>query len=179
MASPVVLPPLVWRSSPNYSSRHGSAVELVVLHETAGAYAGAVSWLRDPRAQASSHFVLREDGREATQLVRLRDKAWTQGDFNPRCVSIELATTKPQGFDSGHQLHVAARMAAWIIREFHLPPRWAKRGNGRGLCYHGELGDAGGGHPYCGPNANGWAYYLAAVHYELDRGGFRDSWAHV
>ena len=58
----VNLPPLIFKTSPNKSSRHGTAVHLVVVHDTEGGYQGAISWLCNPKAQASAHVVLREDG---------------------------------------------------------------------------------------------------------------------
>lgn len=178
MPAPIVLPPLVWKDSPNHSSRHGSPIELVVLHETAGSYAGAVSWLCNPAADASAHFVLREDGGEATQIVRMADKAWTQGAFNPRCLSIELATIRPQGFATARQLAVAARIAGWLLLQHRLPPRWARRGSGRGVCFHGELGALGANHPYCGPNVWGWHYFLERLEAEVARGDYRKEWAY-
>lgn len=148
-----------------------------MIHETAGAYLGAIGWLCDPDSQASAHFVLREDGGQATQLVALHEKAWTQGAYNSRAISIELATTSQRGFASVHQLDVAARMAGWLLRQYRLPPRWARKGIGRGLCFHGELGEAGGGHPQCGPNRWGWDHFLERVAFELDRGGYPREWA--
>jgi hypothetical protein len=175
--APIVLPaPLVWRQSPNVSSRRGQAVELVVIHETAGSYRGAVSWLCNPASDASAHFVIREDGAECSQLVRLADKAWTQGNQNPRCVSIELANITAKGFHNERQLRVAARIAGWLCLKYGLPPRWARAGVGRGLAYHGNLPNSGS-HPFCGPDAAGWARFVEYVGDELERGGYRKAWA--
>lgn len=172
-----VLPELHWRRSPNVSSRHGHRPDLLVLHETAGAYAGAVSWLCNPRAAASAHLVIREDGGEATQLVRLADKAWHAAAYNTRAVGVELANTTAKGYATEHQLHVAARAFGWLCLELGIPPRWARRGEGAGVCYHGELGALGGGHTACGPNAPGWRRFLELLHAELERGHFRKEWA--
>lgn len=65
-----------WLPSPNYSSRGGSAVKLVVIHTCEGSYASCVSWLRQRRAGASAHYVVREDGRRVAQLVDENKKAW-------------------------------------------------------------------------------------------------------
>src|SRR5712691_4604901 len=105
----IVLPELVQRHSPNYSSRHGVTPSLLVYHETAGAYAGAVSWLCNPASQASAHLVVREDGNEATQLVALHDKAWHAVAFNSQSVGVEHANTTAKGYASEHQLQVSAR----------------------------------------------------------------------
>jgi N-acetyl-anhydromuramyl-L-alanine amidase AmpD len=84
----VVLPPLVERHTPNFSSRHSAKVRLLVWHETAGPYLGAISWLCNPAAQASAHLVIREDGGECTQLVPLAEKAWHAAFYNPVSVGV-------------------------------------------------------------------------------------------
>ncbi|SRR6266540_1383234 len=173
----VHLPELLWKRSPNQSSRHGARVDLLVWHETAGSYAGAVSWLRNPAAGASAHIVLREDGLEAAQLVELEAKAWHAADFNRRSVGVEHANTTAKGYATREQLHVSARIFGWLCLELGVPPRWARRGQGRGVCYHGELGSAGGGHPACGPDRSGWLRFLDLLHGELERGHFRKEWA--
>lgn len=67
---------VVWRPSPNFNSRSGSRVEMVVIHTCEGGYSGCASWLRNSRAQASAHYVVREDGREVSQLVDENNRAW-------------------------------------------------------------------------------------------------------
>jgi hypothetical protein len=176
-AEKVALPPLVWRRSPNQSSRHGARVDLIVWHETAGAYAGAVSWLRNPAADASAHLVIREDGREATQLVALDAKAWHAEDFNRRSIGVEHANTTAKGYATERQLRVSARVFGWLCLHAGVPPRWARGGIGRGVCYHGELGVAGGGHTSCGPDHAGWLVFLDLLHAEVARGGYRRRWA--
>src|SRR5437879_8831444 len=122
----VVLPPLVQRKTPNQSSRHGTPVQLLVWHETAGAYAGSVSWLCNPQAQASAHLVIREDGLEAMQLVKLGEKAWHAAAFNGRSVGVEHANVRPQGYASSEQLAVSARVFGWLCLRLQVPPRWAR-----------------------------------------------------
>lgn len=177
MPAKVTLPELVWKSSPNRSSRHGAAVDLLVWHETAGSYAGAVSWLRNPRSDASAHLVLREDGNEATQLVALAEKAWHAADFNRRSVGVEHANITRKGYATERQLQVSARIFGWLCLTLDVPPRWARGGHGRGVCYHGELGAGGGGHTACGPDHSGWLRFLDLLHAEVTRGHYRPEWA--
>jgi len=66
------------RSSPNKSSRNGWVPDVIVCHITEGGYAGAVSWLCNPQAQASCHFVVSKKG-EITQLVPIDQASWCQG----------------------------------------------------------------------------------------------------
>lgn len=65
-------------TTPNKSSRNGYKPMLIVNHVTEGSYAGAVSWLRNPKSQASAHFVISRKG-EITQLVDLKEMAWCNG----------------------------------------------------------------------------------------------------
>ncbi len=66
----------IFRSSPNFNSRNGTAVSLVVIHSCEGNYAGCWGWLRNSQAQASAHYVVSESGNEVTQLVREVNRAW-------------------------------------------------------------------------------------------------------
>ena len=68
--------PAIWRPSPNYNSRNGYAVSLVVIHSCEGNYAGCWGWLVNSAAQASAHYVVREDGGEISQLVTEANRAW-------------------------------------------------------------------------------------------------------
>ena len=178
MGSSVVLPPLVQRHTPNQSSRHGTKVDLLVWHETAGSYAGSVAWLCNPAAQASAHIVIDEHGTEATQLVPLEAKAWHAAAYNARSVGVEHANVTPKGYASDAQLRVSARVFGWLCLHLGIPPRFARGGHGPGICRHLDLGTLGGGHTQCGvhPDA-GWLRFLELVHAEIERGGYRKSWA--
>lgn len=174
--SPVVLPSLVQRQSPNKSVR-GAKVDLLVWHETAGSYAGSVSWLCNPQAQASAHLVVREDGMEATQLVPLKEKAWHAAAFNSRAVGVEHANVTAKGYATEHQLAVSARIFGWLCVDLGIPPRWSRRGDTPGICRHSDLGSLGGGHTSCGPGDTDWVRFLDMVHKEIERGGYRKDWA--
>lgn len=186
----IVLPPLEWRQSPNRSSRRGTKVRLLVWHETAGSYAGAIAWLCTPTKynpdgsvrsgpDASAHLVIREDGREATQLVRLSEKAWHAAAFNPESIGIEHANITPKGYATEAQLEVSARVFAWLCHRYSVPPRWSRDGSSPGIARHADLGRLGGGHTQCGPELPAWHRFLELVHAELARGGFRPDWAKI
>lgn len=67
------------RQSPNYSSRGGYDVAGTVIHYTGdGPGWDPISWLRDPRAKASAHYVIERSG-VVSRLVKLTDKAWHAG----------------------------------------------------------------------------------------------------
>jgi N-acetylmuramoyl-L-alanine amidase len=170
----VVLPPLKFKQSPNCSSRHGQAVHLVVVHDTEGGYEGAIATLCDPKRQASAHVVLREDGKEATQLVPWDEKAWSCVAFNSVSDNIEMA-----GFHDRlgrYELRVAARVVAFRLHKRKLPAKWSRDGKSPGFCRHYDLGAAGGGHTDPTTNLLYWLRFVALVKYEARRGKFRHSW---
>src|SRR5438093_3053297 len=139
----IVLPELVERHSPNYSSRHGVTPTLLVWHETAGAYKGAVDWLCNPASQASAHLVVNELGDEASQLVALHDKAWHAAAFNSASVGVEHANTTAKGYATEHQLQVSARIFGWLCLHLSIPPRWSRHGQTPGVTRHSDLGALG------------------------------------
>lgn len=175
--SAIILPELVQRQSPNRSSRNGDRVHLLVWHETAGAYAGSVSWLCNPAAQASAHLVIREDGAEATQLVHLAVKAWHCAAFNGVSVGVEHANTTAKGYASERQLEVSARVFGWLCIHLGVPPKRSRNGQEPGICRHMDLGVAGGGHLQCGMGEHDFERFLAMVHAELERGQYRPDFA--
>lgn len=140
----ISLPKLHWVASPNFSART-APVDLIVVHDTEGGYSGAISWFAKPASQVSAHFVLREDGSEAVQMVRLDKKAWACVAFNSRSISLEMAGFASKGYGIA-EFHAAATVVAWLLKEYKLPVQWARKGAGPGFTSHYDLGAAGGGH---------------------------------
>lgn len=65
--------------SPNFTAgRLGQMVKATVLHIAEGSYDGSASWLCNPAAGASAHFIVARDGR-ITQMVSILDTAWGNG----------------------------------------------------------------------------------------------------
>ena len=140
-----ILPPLKWLSSPNYSSRGGQKVRLLVTHSCEGSYLGSCNWFSQARSQVSAHLVLKEDGSEATQMVAWGNKAWACCAFNAVSESIEMAGYENRGF-SDAALNALANIVAYRLHINGLTPRFAEKGIGEGFCRHLDLGAAGGGH---------------------------------
>src|SRR3954465_256355 len=66
----------------NYDPRHvrrPAAIREVVVHTIQGTAAGAISWFRNRRARASSHFVVSREG-DVVQMVRESRIAWHAGN---------------------------------------------------------------------------------------------------
>lgn len=81
----------IWNPAPecNYSSREGHEVSGVVIHYTAGSYAGCISWFKNCDAQVSAHYVIRSADGQITQMVKESDKAWHARTANPYTIGIE------------------------------------------------------------------------------------------
>lgn len=171
-----VLPPLdvIW--SPNQSSRIGRVPRGIVWHETEGSYLGAVSWLCQPRARASAHLVLREDGGAATQLVPWGEKAWHAVNANVDTIGIELAgfTSEP---NNRTQLRNAARLGAYLSHAFDIPVKIGTRYGISGHATHKMLGSYGGGHS--DPGGFDFERFVGMIQDEYARGGFPRSYGYT
>ncbi|MGE5380910.1 MAG: N-acetylmuramoyl-L-alanine amidase [Methylocystaceae bacterium] len=76
MAQPVI----EQLSSPNFKPGRGGRKPIAIVeHITAGLMPGTLSWLRNPKAKASSHYLVTKTGR-IIQLVRDEDTAFTAGN---------------------------------------------------------------------------------------------------
>lgn len=159
----VVMPRLVQTPSPNFSSRNGAPIRLIVVHDTEGGYAGAVAWFSQPRSQVSAHLVMREDGGEVTQMVPLAAKAWHACAFNPVSIGIEGAGIEAHGFGDAWWRGMA-NIVAWLLHAYGLPPRWAQGSVVEGFCSHHDLGAAGGGHnDPCAVGSADWTRFVELV----------------
>ncbi len=156
------LPTLSWTKSPNYSSRGGARVRLIVAHDCEGSFDGSVSWFAMARSQVSAHIVLSSDGARAVQMVAWANKAWHVCDFNSVAEGIEMAGYAAKGFDAP-EWAAAAAILAFRLKANSLPPVWAKGGRGAGFCSHHDLGQAGGGHDDPTTDAQVWAAFVERV----------------
>jgi hypothetical protein len=52
------LPAVLWKPSPNFSSRCGTRVDLIVLHDCEGGYEGSIQWFE----MSGSKFELNRPG---------------------------------------------------------------------------------------------------------------------
>lgn len=82
-------PGAVWDPSQNFSSRNGAPIVFVIIHDTEGPFDASVSWLKNPAAQASSHYIIRSVDGYIEQLVHEADKAWHVRCWNPVTIGIE------------------------------------------------------------------------------------------
>jgi hypothetical protein len=148
-----------WIASPNFSSRGGSGVRLIVLHTAEGSrtYQSLGSYFQGD-VGVSSHVGIDDTPDVIGEYVRAGDKAWTQANANPYCVAAELcafAAWTTAEWDQHPQMLENA--AAWVAEEaarFGIPlveiGSASAQGGGTGVCDHVDLGAAGGGHWDCG-----------------------------
>ncbi len=73
----------------NYSSRSGTSISAITIHDIEGTYAGAISWFQNPSSNVSAHYCLRSIDGQVTQMVCDADKAWHVGTENPYTVGLE------------------------------------------------------------------------------------------
>jgi hypothetical protein len=150
----------VWMPSPNYSSRGGASVRLVVIHTAEGARTiESLGGYFQGDVGASSHVGADDKPNTVGEYVRRGDKSWTQAEFNPQAVSLELCGFASWSRDEWTTSHgtMLENCARWIAEEcahFGLPitklSASEAQGGGRGVCQHVDLGSRGGGHHDCG-----------------------------
>jgi hypothetical protein len=161
----------VWIGSPNCSGRGGSGVRLVVVHTAEGAngFRNLGNFFASSSSQASSQVGIDDERGTIGEYVRRTDAAWTQANYNPQAVSVELCAAP---INSGHPCGanwtaeewnrhdgMLANVADWIREEcqhYGLPitklSAAEAQGSGRGVCGHVDLGAGGGGHWDPGPD---------------------------
>jgi hypothetical protein len=146
----------VFIASPNYSSRGGSAVRLIVLHTAEGAltYQSLGNYFASSSSQVSSHVGIDDTPNEIGEYVKPGNKAWTAANANP--VAIQAETCAFAGWSAGEwdrHPQMLENIAQWIAEEasrFGIPivrlSAEQAQGGSRGVCDHGDLGTWGGGH---------------------------------
>jgi hypothetical protein len=149
----------VWIASPNYSSRGGSGVRLIVLHTAEGARTiESLGGFFQGDVGASSHVGADDKSNTIGEYVKRSNKAWTQSSFNSVAVSIELCAFASWSIDEWNRHpNMLDNCAKWIAEEaayYGIPITRLNasqaQGSGRGVCQHVDLGSAGGGHTDCG-----------------------------
>lgn len=81
-------PAAIWDPSPNFTT-NSITQSLAVVHTTEGGFAGSLSWLKNPDAQASSHYIIRSSDGYMVQLVRESNKAWHARCWNGSMLGVE------------------------------------------------------------------------------------------
>ena len=145
--------------SPNYSSRGGSKVRLIVLHTAEGAttYQSLGSYFQNPSAGVSSHVGIDDTANTVGEYVGRSNKAWTACNANPVAVQAELCAFAAWTSEWNSHQQMLSNCAAWIAEEsaaFGIPivklTAAQAQGGSAGVCQHRDLGSWGCNHSDCG-----------------------------
>lgn len=147
-------------ASPNYSSRGGSKVRLIVIHTAEGALTieELGNFFASSSSEVSSHTGIDDKDGVIGEYVQRSNKAWTAGNANPVGVQAELCAfagwSKAEWDKHPNMLENCARWIAEEAAKFDIPitklTDSQAQGSGRGVCQHENLGSWGGGHWDCG-----------------------------
>jgi len=146
--------------SPNYSSRSGATVRLIIVHSAEGARTieELGSFFANPASGVSSHVGVDDKDGVIGEYVRRDWKAWTAANANPVGVQVELCAFAKWSRDEWNRHpNMLRNCARWIAEEaahFGIPvvklTAAQAQGSGRGVCQHRDLGSWGGGHTDAG-----------------------------
>ncbi len=83
--------PAIWNPAGtcNQSSRSGTAVTAITIHDVEGTYSGCISWFQNCNSSVSAHYVIRSSDGQVTQMVLESGKAWHVGSENPYTIGYE------------------------------------------------------------------------------------------
>jgi len=122
-----------WASSPNYRrGRQGRDIIAIVNHITAGLMPGTLSWLRNPAARASAHYLVTKSG-VVYQLVKDEDTAWHAGivnrpdwvlydGSNPNCYTLGIEHEALAGeVLSEAQYKASLELHRQLVQKYNIP----------------------------------------------------------
>lgn len=154
----------VWTPSGNHSS--GGTKRLIVIHDMEGftgpngAYDCAKYFQTD--CGASSHVCIDNNRGTIWECVSRSNSSWTQCGFNSQAVSVEQSGFASWSTDYWltNREPQLRNVAEWIAEEskaLGIPivklTSSQAQSNGKGVCFHSDLGSTGCGHSDPG---NGW-----------------------
>ena len=133
--------------SPNYSSRNGANIDMIVLHcSTAATVEGTINWFLNRKSQVSAHYVVDKNG-EIYQVVRDECSAWHAKAANSRSIGIEHVGTATDSLTDA-QSKASAQLVRWLAAEYGIPVanvlghRFAPGNKGTTDCPNHLFGDA-------------------------------------
>lgn len=119
-------------SSPNYNSRSGKDIDVIVLHHTgSNNFRGGLSTLTTPNGQksVSAHYLLAKDG-TIYQLVDDKYRAYHAGesalhgvptDVNARSIGIEIVSDGTPGSYTEAQYKALEKLVPYLMQEYKVP----------------------------------------------------------
>jgi N-acetyl-anhydromuramyl-L-alanine amidase AmpD len=108
----------------NYRHVTGTrTIDRIVIHITDGGskISGTIGWFKDPKAKASSHYIVGRDG-EVVQMVHHNDVAWHASSANGDSIGIEHNANSETGLlPTEAQYCASAKLVSWLCGQFNLP----------------------------------------------------------
>jgi hypothetical protein len=154
----------------NYAvGRQYPPLDTVVIHDTEGSYASAISWFQNPNARVSAHYVIRSADGQITQMVREANTAFHAGnwDYNVRSIGIEHEGYMNQ---QGWYTEAMYQASSALVRDF--TEQYGIRKDRAHIIGHSEV--PGASHQDPGPLWN-WNYYMSLVRRDGQRTGLVDN----
>lgn len=133
--------------SPNYFSRNGASINMIVLHcTTAATVEGTINWFLDCKSQVSAHYVVDKNG-DIYQMVRDECSAWHAKAINSRSIGIEHVGTATDRLTDAQSM-ASAQLVRWLAAAYGIPAsnvlghRFAPCNEGTTDCPNHLFGDA-------------------------------------
>jgi len=146
-------------------------IRYIIIHDTEGPYASAISTFQNPRSYASANYVIRSSDGAIAEMVRPRDVSWGAGDWyiNMHAISIENEGFAAQG--AAWYTQAEYRADATLVR--YLAAKYGVPLDRQHILEHEDVpgptsADTAAQHWDPGPFWN-WNHYMALVHRVGDR----------
>ncbi|MBO3809731.1 MAG: N-acetylmuramoyl-L-alanine amidase [Candidatus Brockarchaeota archaeon] len=156
---------------------NGLRIRWIIIHDVEGGAQAAINWFKDPRAKASSHYIVAYDG-TVYQMVKEKDIAWHAGNwaYNEHSIGIEHAGYADRKMYTEEEYRASAKLVAYLIKKYNISLKHpeglapADPNRGSGIIGHVQVPDpgdpsVGGGksHHY-DPGVNwDWVHYMELV----------------
>ncbi len=118
-----VKPAVVWAPSPNFNAGGIGTPRYIIIHDTEGDFAGAVSWLRSPSSMVSAHYVIRSSDGTIEQLVQDQDTAWHARCWNSEAIGIEHEgfMASPGKYYTDAMYRSSANLVRFLTAKYNIP----------------------------------------------------------
>jgi N-acetyl-anhydromuramyl-L-alanine amidase AmpD len=100
-------------------------IRYIIIHDTEGSFASAISTFRNPRSYASANYVVRSSDGAVVEMVRPHDVSWGAGDWyiNMHAISIENEGFAAQGaiWYTRAEYRSDAALVRYLAARYHIP----------------------------------------------------------
>lgn len=103
----------------------GNDIRYIILHSTESTYSSTINAFGDPTHGASTHYVIRSEDGEITQMVRTEDIAFHAGNwtFNSQAIGIEHEGFVAEGaiWFTEEMYRSSARLVRYLAKRYDIP----------------------------------------------------------